>query len=370
MPVSAEDLGPRLPTPLLAWFASNARELPWRRAPHRGDPYAVLVAEAMAQQTRVATAAPYFERWMARWPTVEDLARATEEEVLGAWQGLGYYARARRLLAAARIIASEGWPRTAEGLAALPGVGPYTAAAVASMAFGEAVPCVDGNVARVHARLTGAAVDIADPRVRHRTARALEPWVAERPGEVNEALMELGATVCTPAAPACGACPLDRWCLALAEGRVDEVPRPSARRPVPEVPVEVALVERDGGVLLERRAEGGLLAGLWGPPMVERAPEEPPEVALARRLGASIEVGPVVAELTHTFTHKRYRAVVRTVRREEGGGPRAGRYVAWEGEPGVPLSTLDRKVLAAVRAARAPGARAPGAGAPRTGRAR
>jgi A/G-specific adenine glycosylase len=199
---------------LLAWYRREARDLPWRRT---ADPYAIWVSEIMLQQTRVDVAKPYFQRWMARFPTVHALAAAKEEAVLQAWSGLGYYRRARNLHAAARRIAADGMPSDAASLRELPGVGAYTAGAIASIAFGERVPAVDGNVVRVLARLHAWTGSASSPRLTKQVQAAAERLVPARgAGDWNQALMDLGATVCTPKAPRCDSCPVARLCKAKA----------------------------------------------------------------------------------------------------------------------------------------------------------
>lgn len=207
-------------TTLLAWYDRNKRDLPWRRT---SDPYAVWISEIMLQQTQVATVIPYWLRWMERFPTVRDLASAEEQDVLSLWQGLGYYRRCRLLLAGARWVCEHGIPTTCEDWLSVPGVGRYTAGAIASIACGARVPVVDGNVERVYARLAG---DASSDRTLHEAA-----WVwakknldRERPGDWNQALMELGATVCRPIAPSCDACPLVDHCIARQSWRVDQLP--------------------------------------------------------------------------------------------------------------------------------------------------
>ncbi len=247
---------------LLAWFAQRARGFPWRREPR--TPYRVWVAEAMLQQTRAATVVPYYERWMARFPDVEALAAAELGDVLALWEGLGYYRRARALHAAARTVVHDlrgRWPEDEEGWRALPGVGPYTAAAIAALAFGRPTVAVDGNVRRVGARL------LADPAPRdaeltRRLAALLDP---DEPGRTSEALIELGATVCTPRAPGCDACPLRPACHAAASGSPEAFPRRRARPPVPtRERWALVVLDPERGLRLERRPEDGLLGGLWG----------------------------------------------------------------------------------------------------------
>ncbi|MFW6199031.1 MAG: A/G-specific adenine glycosylase, partial [Gemmatimonadota bacterium] len=237
------------------------------------DPYRIWVSEVMLQQTRVDTVVPYYRRWIERFPSLDDLAAADQEEVLQLWKGLGYYSRARNLHRAARMVRERhggSVPDTVEGLKTLPGVGEYTAGAVASIAFHRAEPAVDGNVRRVLSRL----YDLADPGDAHLRRKAGSLVDPKRPGCFNQALMELGATVCTPTAPACARCPLEQLCLARARGTVEERPRPRKRSSVAGKSVVVGIpVSSDGRTLLVRRPEDGLLGGLWEFPSME-VPEE------------------------------------------------------------------------------------------------
>ncbi len=284
---------------LLGWYAQNARDLPWRRT---ADPYAVLVSEVMLQQTRVAAALPYYERFMARFPTAEALAAADEQEVLSLWQGLGYYNRARKLQqAAAQAAQLGGFPREASALRALPGFGPYTAGAVASLCFDARVPAVDGNVLRVIARLFAIDAPVDKPAGR----RAVEAIAAElsdcdTPGQWNQAVMELGALVCTPRSPACGACPGSSLCLARAAGRAGELPALSPKRPPAEEEWLVAVLLAPGGVLMQRRPERGMLASMWQFPMLQGAAQ----AALAA-LGAR-DLRPL-PDSVFRFTHRVWR---------------------------------------------------------------
>ncbi len=302
----------------------------------------------MLQQTRVDTVVPYFERWMRRWPSIGDLAAAGEEEVLAAWAGLGYYARARRLHAAARVVVEDHGgqlPANAAALRALPGLGPYATGAVASIAFDVPLPAVDGNVARVVARLEGEAVDVREPAVRRLIHDRIEPLVPREggAGAFNVALMELGATICTPRAPDCPACPVAGWCAANRQGRTAEIPvtgpraRPQAQR------VAAFLVERDGKVLLRRRPPG-LLGGLWGLPMDVRRGREALRDTAARVLGPAGGQAPgrSVAQVRHVFSHRVWSVSVHRVASADVGPDHA--WVAGDA-PDVPLSELDRKLL-------------------------
>jgi A/G-specific adenine glycosylase len=296
---------------LLAWYDAHRRDLPWRYPQRAADPYRVWLAEALLQQTRVAAAIPYFYRLVQRFPTLEALAAAREEEVLALWSGLGYYARARNLHAAAReaLRRHGGLPASLEALRALPGFGPYTAGAVASIAFAIPAPAVDGNVARVLSRLFLVAGDPARARTRARLQALAEALVdPERPGDLNQALMELGATSCGPAAPACARCPVAPLCAARAAGRAREIPRPR-RRPAPRpLVLACAVVRRRGALLVARRPARGLFGGLWSPPLVEIAPGADAARALEEGLraahGIDARAGVELAACERTLTHR------------------------------------------------------------------
>ncbi|HWE27974.1 MAG TPA: A/G-specific adenine glycosylase [Polyangia bacterium] len=272
---------------LVRWFASHKRDMPWRRT---RDPYAVWVSEIMLQQTRVETVTPYFTRWMARFPTVRALAEAPLDDVLSHWAGLGYYARARNLHAAARDVVGDyggAFPSTAETLRAVRGIGPYTAGAIASIAFGEAAPIVDGNVVRVLARVDALDGAADDPRLKKRVWQRAGELVRSdggvHAGDFNQAMMELGATVCTPTSPGCSRCPVAAHCRARADGDVDKHPAPKSKKPPRVVQAVAVMVERDGKLLLVRRPPSGLWGGLWEPPwQPARATERPAAPATDR----------------------------------------------------------------------------------------
>jgi len=296
-------------TAVVGHFARVQRDLPWRRT---RDPYAIWVSEIMLQQTRVATVIPYWERWMARFPTVSALADAPLDDVLAAWAGLGYYSRARNLHAGARAVDAQfggALPSSAAELRGVPGIGPYTAGAIASIAFGERAPLVDGNVARVLARVFAIEHDIKS------TAGTKALWSAAgelmralpraaAPGDLNQGLMELGATICSATQPRCLTCPLAKACAAAGAGRQDELPVVAARKKASELPVlarTLVWIEAAGEVVLARRAPEGLFGGLW----------ELPPVELAEAMGVAIDRTPVAFH-DQTLTHRRLRiAVVR-----------------------------------------------------------
>src|SRR3990167_4458874 len=288
----------RLSPLLLAWFDKSARTLPWRSP--RGvarDPYKVWLAEIMLQQTTVPHAAPYFAAFTERWPTVEALAAAPDADVMQAWAGLGYYARARNLLKCAREVAAlGGFPETEAGLRTLPGIGPYTAGAIAALAFGERTPAVDGNAERVFARLLAMKGDRAAEKKRIGVqARDLVP--ADRPGDFAEALMDLGATVCTPKKPNCAICPLAELCAAFAEGDPERYPVKPEKVARPVRFGTAYVLRREGQVWLVRRPPSGLLGGMLALPSDNwtESQEEasPPLKASWMPLG----------EVRHVFTH-------------------------------------------------------------------
>ncbi len=305
---------------LLGWFDTHKRDLPWRRI---RDPYGIWVSEVMLQQTRVAAVLEHYARWMDRLPTVAALARAEEPEVLALWSGLGYYRRARLLHRAARVVVAEhggALPRTAAALRALPGVGLYTAAAVASIAFGEPVAVVDGNVERVMARLLGLTPP-ATSEVRAGAAALLAP---ERAGDSNQAVMELGATVCLPKAPLCLHCPLQPWCRTRGEHPVP------ARKPLLARTVLYALARReDGSVLLrQRNTDLSLMAGMWELPELAEAP---PNAETVLRVRHSITVTNYAASVVRVRENTPFKGTVR--------------WCAPAELPELPLTGLARKVL-------------------------
>lgn len=293
---------------LLAWFDTEARDLPWRRTK---DPYRVYLSEIMLQQTRVDQGTPYYERFLKRFPTLEALAAAEEEAVLKQWEGLGYYTRARNLHRTARILMEQyggRFPESAELLQLLPGIGKYTAGAVASIAFDIPAPVVDGNVKRVLARINAITEAVDLPAVEQQlwaTATALLP--AQKPGDFNQAMMELGARICTPKTPNCGECPVQRHCEAYARNMQESLPNKTAKKAVPHYEVVVATIYRDGNYLIGKRPSTGFLGGLWEFPGGKLQPGETHQQALEREcreeLGITIKVGGLVAVAKHAYTH-------------------------------------------------------------------
>jgi A/G-specific adenine glycosylase len=333
---------------VIAWHRAHARGLPWRDAPAgERDPYRVLVSEVMLQQTQVARVIEKFDAFLERFPSVDDLARATEESVLAEWSGLGYYRRARLLHRAARAIVDEHGgviPRDHAALLSIPGIGRYTAGAVASIAFGDAAPIVDGNVARVILRLEGREERPDDRAGAKRTWARAETLVSasDSAGEFNEGLMELGATVCTPRNPRCMFCPISEHCDAFATGRQDAIPMPKAGiARTPLFMVSVLAIDARGRRLVERRPENGLWGGMHQAPSVERADRFATENEIRETVG--VETGPTLVEFEHQTTHRdvRFRVML-------GENARAGNGRSWASRKtiaGLPLGNPQRRIL-------------------------
>jgi len=314
---------------LLGWYESGHRDLPWRRTT---DPYRIWVSEIMLQQTRAQAVIPYYERFLQRFPNLEALAESAEPDVLAVWSGLGYYSRARNLRQAAqRMVAGGGFPRDYGELRELPGIGEYTAAAIGSIAFGLPHAVLDGNVLRVVARVENDAADTSAARTRQRFRAIAQAWLdRQRPGPFNQALMELGATVCLPRNPLCLLCPVAALCRARQEGTAEQLPV-KLRQTEPVRMAGVLLVVRSRGrvLLRQREADAGRMAGFWDLP----SPEHLPDARLGRRLG----------EIRHTITHHHYTLAVRRAA-ARGAGP----GLAWFPPArlaAIPLSTTARKAL-------------------------
>lgn len=330
-----------LRTSLLAWYDANKRPLPWRAT---RDPYRVWISEIMCQQTRVETVIPYYERFLERFPDAYALASASEDEVLAAWSGLGYYRRARLLHAGVREVVERyggAIPEDHEARRALPGVGRYTAGAIGSIAFDREEPVVDGNVARVLSRLAA----IEHPLGSRASEQALWERAGElvrgpRPGDLNQALMELGARVCTPRSPRCESCPIERRCVARAEGREGELPIPKPKKAPARVELVAVVATRGVGLALVR-AEGALFGGLHGPPTIEgrgrdRAREALRDAGVAARLAKA-----PCGALEHVLSHR-----ILAVEVWKATGAR-GSIVPREALPSLGVSTLTRRILAA-----------------------
>ena len=341
---------------LLAWYAHHKRALPWRDVP---DPYRVWVSEIMLQQTQVDTVIPYYQRWLARFPSLAALAEAPLQDVLAAWEGLGYYSRARNLHRAAQQVAAERGgrlPATPEALLALPGIGRYTAGAIASIAFGVDAAVLDGNVKRVLARVFDIRTDVKSPAgVKELWALAESLVPPGKAGDYNQALMDLGATVCTPRAPACGACPVRALCAARRLGVQLERPVMPAPRARPERVYAAGVVHKAGRVLLVQRPVDELLGGLWAFPAVEAGPADELEAGLSRALraewGLEARVGAQTQLLYHGFTHFKltlhvYECHWRAGRLKRGASPR--RWVRLAELEAYPMGKTDRQIALAL----------------------
>jgi A/G-specific adenine glycosylase len=338
---------------LLSWYDANRRDLPWRRT---RDPYAIWTSEVMLQQTQVSRVAEYWPRFLARFPTVRALAEASPDDVLAEWSGLGYYRRARMLRSAARVVVEElggTIPATARGLRRLPGMGAYTSAAVASIGFGEAVPAVDANAARVLARVLGLRGDVSRAEGRRaiesEAGRLVDP---RRPGDFNQGVMELGALVCTPSAPDCDGCPVARFCAAGASRDPASYPAPAASLRRVELREAIAVVRRGAAILLERQARArGWWQGLWILPRSPLRPGEDPratlEAALLDRFGIRCRLADAPVERTYTVTNHRVTAVAFTGVWVEGaaGTECHARWVPPEELASIALPAPDRAII-------------------------
>ena len=295
----------KLPGPLLAWYRANARDLPWR---HTQDPYRIWVSEIMLQQTRVAAVLGYYARFLEAFPSVEALAEAPEERLLKLWEGLGYYSRARNLQKAARLVAERGgFPEDYEGLLKLPGVGEYTAAAIASAAFGGREAAVDGNVLRTVARITDNHEDIASPKMKKAVREQVQAILPEAEGDMrvfNQAMMELGATVCVPGGPPkCLFCPARDFCLGRLRGTAPMLPVKAPKKARRREDKTVFIFLRDGRTALRRRPDSGLLAGLWEFPNAEGALKEDAAAEAVQAWGLTPGVWKARLNAKHIFSH-------------------------------------------------------------------
>ncbi|WP_243611783.1 A/G-specific adenine glycosylase [Shimia aestuarii] len=335
---------------LLEWYDRHARVLPWRIAPadHRAgmrpDPYRIWLSEIMLQQTTVAAVKDYFARFTTLWPTVEALAGAEDRTVMGEWAGLGYYARARNLLKCARVIAQEHdgvFPDTVEALQQLPGIGPYTAGAIAAIAFDRPAVVVDGNVERVMARLFDIHTPLPAAKA-ELTERAAALTPETRPGDHAQAVMDLGATICTPRNPACGLCPWRDGCRGRLNGTAADLPKKTPRKPKPIRHGTVYIARRiDGAFLLERRPDKGLLGGMLGWPGSDWIEGDTP----AHTAPIRAEWKTLPAEARHTFTHFHLRLTVKTALVPLDRTPRTGEFIEKEAFRPSDLPTVMRKAF-------------------------
>jgi A/G-specific adenine glycosylase len=348
---------------LLVWAETSLRDLPWRRD---RTPYRVWVSEIMLQQTRVETVIPYFERWMAEFPTIWALAEADLGQTLKCWEGLGYYARCRNLHRAARILVEKyggGLPNSREELLALPGIGPYTVGAILSLAFGQDAAVLDGNVRRVLWRLYAIDNDPEDAEAKRRQRQRL--WdLAEmlvppgQAGQFNEALMDLGATICTPRGPRCPACPLNEVCRAYAVGDPEGYPPRQRRAPTPHYDVTAGVIWRDEKLLLAQRLLDGLLGGMWEFPGGKQEPGETLVKCLKRELfeelRIDVDVGQQLTVVRHAYTHFRVTVYAFECRYRSPQEPVSidvhdWRWITPDELDDYALPVVDRKIAAVVR---------------------
>jgi A/G-specific adenine glycosylase len=339
---------------LLSWYKLNQRDLPWRRQP---SPYAVWVSEIMLQQTRVETVIPYFQRWMERFPNVEILAQASLQDVLSAWEGLGYYSRARNMHKSAQMIVEQyggSLPDDPQALQSLPGIGRYTAGAIASIAFGRDAPALDGNIRRVLARLFNMSEPARSPAGERRLWElAGEHLPPGRAGDFNQALMDLGAALCTPQAPDCPRCPLSADCAANQLGLQKLLPVMASKAAIPHHTVTAAVIQRDGRVLITQRPSNGLLGSLWEFPGGKLQPGENLAACLQREikeeLAAEIQVSEPFGEYRHAYTHFRVTLHAFLCQLSDGSLPRAVqvqdlRWVKLEELADYPMGKIDRQI--------------------------
>lgn len=346
----------RLRHSLLAWYAASSRDLPWRRT---RDPYAILVSEYMLQQTQVKTVLSYYDAFLSRFPTFEALVKAKDDDVRAAWSGLGYYRRARNLQAASRRILVEGEgriPDSFDTLLGLPGVGPYTAAALASLIHGLPHAAVDGNVERVLSRLVAERRVISESAPRRRLAAlAQELFDPEQPTVWNQAVMELGATICVPARPRCGECPWKPHCRGYANGHPERLPRTKPERAVIKVERAVGVFRKNGAVLLVRRKHETLLDGTWELPGLDVTSATQSREDLAEHLeswlGRRVTVGSELASVQHALTYR--RVLVRAFEADAHPLPRPRqndrRWIEHSGVTALPTSSMTLKLLAKLK---------------------
>lgn len=353
---------PELGADLLSWYDHAAADLPWRRT---SDPYAIWLSEIMLQQTQVETVIPYYQRFLTQFPTVTHLADAPLEQVLKQWEGLGYYSRARNLHRAAQVVAHDlggTFPTTADGLQQLPGIGRYTAGAIASIAFGQVAPVLDGNVIRVFARLTDLEADVTQTDTKAHLWQLAENWLpAARTGDYNQALMELGRTICKPRNPLCESCPVQRHCRAYAQGTQADRPVKAKRAATPHYDVAAGMIWNERGrLLIAQRPLDGLLGGLWEFPGGKQEADETLEDCLKRELqeelAIQVEVGELFTVVRHAFTHFKITLHAFTCRYVSGPPQAIGvRDFAWVNPTDLEqysFGKADREIIQALTARR------------------
>ncbi len=334
---------------LLPWYREHQRPLPWRQTP---EPYRIWLSEVILQQTRVDQGTAYWHRFVQRYPSVGDLAKASEDQVLRLWQGLGYYGRARNLRTAAQQVVQEHggqFPASHAALLKLKGVGDYTASAIASICFGKAEPVVDGNVYRVLSRVFGIATPI-DSTAGKKEFRALaaELISREHPGDHNQAVMELGATVCTPKNPRCGDCPLARKCIAKTEGRIAELPEKSGKTKTRTRHFNYLLIEANGGIYLRKRTGKDIWQGLWELPLIET--EKPATASVLKKHGHYASVKRIDGPVKHVLSHQVIQAMFWEVEPQKGIKPILDwRLVPWGELDAYALPRLIERQLAGLR---------------------
>ncbi|WP_257350828.1 A/G-specific adenine glycosylase [Pseudalkalibacillus decolorationis] len=338
---------------LLSWYSANHRNLPWRKV---RDPYKIWVSEIMLQQTRVDTVIPYYERFMELFPSPVALAEAEEEKVLKAWEGLGYYSRARNLQAAVREV-KESYngviPDDPVEILSLKGVGPYTAGAISSIAFGLPEPAVDGNVMRVLSRILLIEDDIAKPQTRKKFEEAVRLLISqENPSHFNQGLMELGAMVCTPKSPSCLLCPVQEHCKAFDEGIQDELPVKKKKIKKKTVPIAVALLTNENGhTIIEKRPEKGLLANLWQFPYHETESDKGDQAEqlkneLEKRYPITVELDEHLINFQHVFSHLTWKLAVYSGSFKENGTINGPKVVSKKEMEKYPFPVSHQKVAA------------------------
>lgn len=340
---------------LLAWYQANARELPWRSV---RSPYRTWVSEVMLQQTQVDTVIPYFHRWMARFPDISKLAEADQQEVLSYWEGLGYYSRARNLHRSARLVVDKfdgKLPGSVAGLLSLPGIGPYTAAAIGSMAFDLDVAAVDGNIRRVLSRVFDVEAPARSPEgERLLWSLAEQHLPAGQAGDYNQALMDLGSAICTPKKPSCECCPIASFCQARALGVQEARPVKLPRKKVPHHTVTAAIIWRDGRVLLAQRPKSGLLGGLWEFPGGTLEESDADLRACLKReikeeLGVAVSVGDPFGKYKHAYTHFKISLYAFVCQIDDGSVPQnlESDALAWASVADLgdyPMGKVDRQI--------------------------